>query len=505
MFSAGFSFCTYEGITGHSNVGQLAGPLLALSLSESGGHLLEDSLKLLTLVTRLGQLTTDQQVDGVALVGTLGALLPLQAEDLGVETEPPVVSLVAGKTSAVDTGLLASTQTNHLTVLGVAHRVALSVLEGDGCDREVTSSGLGQSEVLGGDGPAERAGSDLDVVAVLLQSHTVDGPRLDIVGDVVGVDLQDEVLAALLLLQDLQSSILETRGDDTVRDLLGDDAGGRNIDDVAESNHVSEAAHAVSSTGPGVGLSKSRGLNAGDVVDKVNLALLCGQRNANGSTGRRDVLEAGGSRLAESSLELLDQRPAVECVQQVDVARGAVQHLEGKVGRLHEGGGGLLVGVGTVAELGVLLAVGGVARTEEGRDVIIVVGRVLKSLESIAVAAGLLDLASLKLLQELGVVVRVAQDRDAGVVLGSSSDERNATDVDLLDGLRNSDVGLRDRLLEGVQVADDVVDLVNVLLCEILLVGSKVAGQDTGVDGRVKGLDATSEHLWSLGDGGNVP
>jgi hypothetical protein len=68
------------------------------------------------------------------------------------------------------------------------------------------------------------------------------------------------------------------------------------------------------------------------------------------------------------------------------------------------------------------------------------------------------------------------------VVLGSCSDESDSSDINLLDGLRDRNVDLGNGILEGVQVADNVVDLVDVLLGEVLLVGGKVASENPGVD-----------------------
>jgi hypothetical protein len=68
------------------------------------------------------------------------------------------------------------------------------------------------------------------------------------------------------------------------------------------------------------------------------------------------------------------------------------------------------------------------------------------------------------------------------VVLGSCSDESDSSDINLLDGLRDRNVDLGNGVLEGVQVADNVVDLVDVLLGEVLLVGGKVASENPGVD-----------------------
>ena len=183
-----------ESVAGNADILELLHPSLTLLGSEGSGDLLEDTLESLTLRAVLRELTADEKVDGVALVGALGALLPLDAKNALVEAHPPVVGLVTGKSGAVNSGLLSSTETNNLSVVGVANRVALSVLESDGGDGKIAGSALGErGSVLGGDDGAEVLGSNLNIVAVLLEVDTVDGTGLGSRGVVLGVDLEDEV------------------------------------------------------------------------------------------------------------------------------------------------------------------------------------------------------------------------------------------------------------------------------------------------------------------------
>ena len=65
--------------------------------------------------------------------------------------QPPDVGLVAGQTGAVDTALLAGTDTDGLTVLHVAHTVALGVLQGNEGDYQVAACLIGEGLVLCGD------------------------------------------------------------------------------------------------------------------------------------------------------------------------------------------------------------------------------------------------------------------------------------------------------------------------------------------------------------------
>ena len=164
-----------------------------------------------------------------------------------------------------------------------------------------------------------------------------------------------------------------------------------------------------------------------------------------------------------------------------------------------------MVVVGTISKSSVLVTIASVLLAEELGDSSVVIGSVLESLKGVSVAARLGDLTLLELAEEASVVFGVTENGNTLVVLGSSTNEGNTTDIDLLNGLGDADVDLGDGVLEGVKVANNVVDLVDVLLGKVLLIGGKVAGQDTGVDGGVEGLDTASKHLGGLGDGRNIP
>src|ERR1700684_1533905 len=116
----------------------------------------------------------------------------------------------------------------------------------------------------------------------------------------------------------------------------------------------------------------------------------------------------------------------------------------------------------------------------------------LKCLQRIEISAALRDLALFKLLQEFRIVRRIAQNRRSAMILRCSSDQGDTSNIDFLHSFRNCDIDLSNCVLEWVQVANNVVDLVDILFGEVLLIGGKVACENTGVDGRVKSLDSTS-------------
>lgn len=81
------------------------------------------------------------------------------------------------------------------------------------------------------------------------------------------------------------------------------------------------------------------------------------------------------------------------------------------------------------------------------------------------------------------VVSRVRDDGNARGVLGGRAQHGGATDVDVLDGIREGDLGVGDGLLELVQVDDDQVDQLNTVLSGLLHVLLGIAaGQQRAVN-----------------------
>ena len=105
--------------------------------------------------------------------------------------------------------------------------------------------------------------------------------------------------------------------------------------------------------------------------------------------------------------------------------------------------------------------------------------------------------AGLAHLGQDGVVVgRVGDDSDARGVLGGRAQHGGATNVDVLDGVREGDLGVGDGLLELVQVDDHQVDHLNAVLSGLLHVLLGIAaGQQRAVNLGVQRLDAAVHHL----------
>ncbi len=100
-----------------------------------------------------------------------------------------------------------------------------------------------------------------------------------------------------------------------------------------------------------------------------------------------------------------------------------------------------------------------------------------------------------------GIIVgRIGNDGNARGVLGGRAQHGGATDVDVLDGIREGDLGVGDGLLELVQVDDDQVDQLNAVLSGLLHVLLGIAaGQQRAVNLGVQGLNAAVHRAVNLG------
>lgn len=133
-----------EGIRGDGDALQGGHELVLLLLGEGGGHDIEHLLPLLLLDG--GEVALDVADAAVDAVLLLDALLELHAHNLGVLAKVPGLDLAAGELDAINTGLLAGADTDHLTAESIADGVGLGVLSSDGGNNEVDDGWRGEQK-----------------------------------------------------------------------------------------------------------------------------------------------------------------------------------------------------------------------------------------------------------------------------------------------------------------------------------------------------------------------
>ena len=337
-----------EGVAAKCHTSVAGNPLLFLLtaqwLGAGGEELLPCALAQYVVV-----IIADIHVDGVVAVGTADAIDKWKTHHFRVLAKPPDVGLVACEACAMDAALLSGTDSDGLSVFHIAYAVALCVFQRNQRDDEVAAGFIGESLVLGGDVLEEGRGVELDFVATLLESDAKDLFALQWVGCVGGVDTDDIVSALALGAQDVECLGRIAGGNHSVAHLTLQQCGCHGVASVAQSHEIAVTAHAVGSTGAGIGTGEG-GKFLFDVVDKIDFAQGVAQWETHGGSGGGDMLETGGGGETGGGFQLLHQLPTVESVEKVDVTGTAIKHFDGQLTIGHEYARRLLIGIAAVLQ-----------------------------------------------------------------------------------------------------------------------------------------------------------
>ena len=109
------------------------------------------------------------------------------------------------------------------------------------------------------------------------------------------------------------------------------------------------------------------------------------------------------------------------------------------------------------------------------------------------------DAASTDFSENGCVISGVTDESNAFVVLRRGADKGHAADVDVFDGISISDIGFGNRLLKGIEVHRNEVDVIPAEIEELLMVFVGGAGEESAVDGGVESLDPSAKDLGRLG------
>ena len=208
-----------EGVRAQSNLGVLGYPLFLLCQCQHLGLLGEELLPSTIAQYVVVFVFRDVHVYRVVAVGTANTFLEGQCEHLRMLAQPPDVGLVASQTGTVDTALLAGTNTDGLSVLDIAYRVRLGVLQRDESNNQV-ALGLGRERLVPcGDIFKQGGIVQFDFVTSLFEGHTEALLRLNGGRLVRRINLDNIVGALTLILQYFDSFGCIVGSNDTVADL----------------------------------------------------------------------------------------------------------------------------------------------------------------------------------------------------------------------------------------------------------------------------------------------
>ena len=380
----------------------------------------------------------------------------------------------------VDAGHLAGAHAERAFLAGVDDGVGLHVAD-DAPAEEHRGHLVGGGRALGHD--LEVAGVDGLLVAVL-DEHAADDGADFAEGVGAEADLGAHEAEILLLAEDREGVGVELRRDDDLGEDLGDGLGEALVDGAVGDDDAAERGLLVGLEGlvPGFeeGVGRSHAAGVGVLQDADRRALeLADEVGRGGDIEDVIIAELLALELLERLVERAVERGLLVRVLAVAEALGDRQGGREAGGQAEDvAGAGLGLGLEVVGDRGV---VGGGA---------------LEDLEGEFAAEFAEGLGGLHRGEHALIVGGVGDDGDGGVVLGRAAEHGRAADVDVLDGVLEGAVGLRDGSFERVEVHDDEVDEVDAVLLGFVEVLVRIAtAEEAAVDLRVEGLHAAFHDL----------
>ena len=110
-----------------------------------------------------------------------------------------------------------------------------------------------------------------------------------------------------------------------------DDASGRLITGIRKGDEVAIRRHTIDATCSRIRTGQRRLVESLDIIHEAGLLQLVGKLPSDRGTGRGNVLEGCGCDHTGGFLEIRNQLPAVQCIEEVDIAWTAVQNLDRKI------------------------------------------------------------------------------------------------------------------------------------------------------------------------------
>ncbi|CDA78812.1 putative uncharacterized protein [Clostridium sp. CAG:242] len=261
-------------------------------------------------------------------------------------TQVPDISLVASQSGAVNSGLLTSTDTNCLTILNIAYRVGLGIFKSNEGNEQVDLCVFWQFFVLGND-IVEQLFVDLQVVSSLFKGNTEYIFVFDFLWNIGRIDLDYIVAAFTFLLEDCQSFFGITWSDDAVGNFTFDDSCSAFITNIGQCDKVTVGGHSVCASCSCISACNWRKLT--QIVYKVDFLHGVIKRQTNCCACWGNVFEGSCCRKSGCFFEFFYQLPAVECVQEVNIAWFTVENLDWKFASIfHKDSGRFLIWVTSI-------------------------------------------------------------------------------------------------------------------------------------------------------------
>ena len=221
----------------------------------------------------------------------------------------------------------------------------MSVFQHDKRNQQIACSGL-RDILIYSRTIYQQIGGDFSLIAVLLKGNAKNLLAFGQLRLVSRVDLDDVIGALTLSFQHSQCLLSIARGNNTIRNLTVQHFRSLHVANIGQSNKITIGAHAVSTTSACISICQRGQLQ---IIHIINLFQSITHGQSYCCTSRANMLKGSSCRQASGLFQLLNQLPAVEGIQKVNIARTAIEHLNGQLSAIsHVNSCLCLVGITTI-------------------------------------------------------------------------------------------------------------------------------------------------------------
>ena len=246
------------------------------------------------------------------------------------------------------TGLLTCSYADCLTVFYKAYGIGLGVFQDDQRNLHIPFCLFRQILILCNQIGDQRIVNG-KLLTSLLKCNAENFLVLQRRRNVIRIDLDHIVIAFFLLFENFQSFFCIAGSDHAVRNFPFDQQSRIFVADIRQRDKITERRHTVRASGSGISTGDRGKVFPVHIIHPVDLCQCLCQRKSYRSSCRRYVFKRSCRRQTCGFFQISYQLPAIESIQEINIAGFSAEHLNGKVSSVCQvDPGRLLVGVAAV-------------------------------------------------------------------------------------------------------------------------------------------------------------